>query len=150
MNEIYKVHLKVRWGDLDSNAHMANTAYLNVAADVRLMYFEENGFSGRDFGKIHIGSVVMKDEIKYYKELRLLEDFEVHLLISGISEDGSRFRLHNSFYRQDGKKAASVTTTAGWLDLTVRKLIAPPRSLYEAMERLARTEDFATLPNSLK
>lgn len=148
MQEIYKVHLKVRWGDLDFNGHMANTAYLNAAADARMMYFEENGFSVRNFEKLRIGPVVMKDEIVYYKELCLLEDLEVHHLVSGLSEDGSRFRFRNDFYRPDGKKAASVTTTAGWLDLNKRKLVAPPRDLYDAMQRLVRTEDFETLPNS--
>lgn len=150
MNEIYKVHFKVRWGDLDFNAHMANTAYLNAAADVRMMYFEENGFSARNFEDLRIGPVVMKDEIEYYKELRLLEDLEVHHLISGISEDGSRFRFRNVFYRYDGKKAASVTTTAGWLDLNKRVLVAPPQKLLEAMQRLVKTEDFEILPNSSK
>ena len=148
MSEIYKVHLKVRWGDLDFNAHMANSAYLNVAVDVRMMYFEENNFSVRNFEKLKIGPVVMKDEIIYFKELRLLEEIEVHHLIAGISEDGSRFRFRNIFYRPDGKKAAAVTTTAGWLDLSTRKLIAPPPNLFEAMRRLVKTEDFETLPNS--
>lgn len=148
MDEIYKVNLKVRWGDLDFNAHMANTAYLNAAADVRMMYFEENGFSVRNFENMRIGPVVMKDEIVYYKELRLLEDLEVHQLVAGISEDGSRFRFKNDFYRPDGKKAASVTTTAGWLDLNKRVLVTPPPKLFEAMQRLAKTKDFETLPNS--
>lgn len=148
MKEPYKARLKVRWGDLDSNAHMANTAYLNIAANVRMMYFEENGFSVRNFEKLRIGPVVMKDEIVYFKELRLLEEIEVHHLVSGISEDGSRFRFRNDFYRPDGKKAASVTTTAGWLDLNKRQLVAPPQALFEAMNRLVKTEDFETLPNS--
>ncbi|MFZ5644267.1 MAG: thioesterase family protein [Bacillota bacterium] len=148
MHEIYKVCLKVRWGDLDFNAHMANTAYLNAAADVRMMYFEEHGFSVRNFENLQIGPVVMKDEITYYKELRLLEDIEVHHLVSGISEDGSRFRFQNDFYRSDGKKAASVATTAGWLDLNKRALVAPPPKLFEAMQNLAKTEDFEILPNS--
>jgi len=127
---------------------MANTAYLNTAADVRMMYFEENGFSVRNFENLRIGPVVMKDEIAYYKELRLLEDLEVHQLAAGISEDGSRFRFKNDFYRPDGKKAASVTTTAGWLDLNKRVLVTPPPKLFEAMQRLAKTEDFEILPNS--
>jgi len=148
MVEIYKVLLKVRWGDLDFNAHMANTAYLNAAADVRMMYFEEHGFSVRNFESLQIGPVVIKDEITYYKELRLLEDIEVHHLISGMSEDGSRFRFRNDVYRLDGKKAASVTTTAGWLDLKKRALVTPPQKLFEAMKGLVKTEDFEILPNS--
>jgi len=34
----------VRWGDMDFNAHMKNTAYLDMSGDVRMMYFDEQGF----------------------------------------------------------------------------------------------------------
>jgi acyl-CoA thioester hydrolase len=30
-----------RWGDTDFNAHMRKMAYLDMAADVRMMYYEE-------------------------------------------------------------------------------------------------------------
>lgn len=150
MSEIYKQNFIARWGDMDFNAHMANTAYLNIAADLRMIYFEENGFSMREFERLRIGPVVMKDEIEYYKEVRLLEDIEVHHLVAGVSEDGSRFRFRNVFYNAEGKKVATVTTTAGWLDLTKRVLVAPPPSLFETITRLVRTEDFQTLPNSSK
>jgi hypothetical protein len=32
------------WGTMDFNGHMANTAYLNLAADVRMAFFAEHGF----------------------------------------------------------------------------------------------------------
>ena len=32
------------WGDMDFNAHMRNTAFLDKSADVRMMFFSENGF----------------------------------------------------------------------------------------------------------
>lgn len=150
MSEIYKQYFRARWGDMDFNGHMANTAYLNVAGDVRMMYFEEHGFSMRDFEELNIGPVVMKDEIEYYKELRLLERIEVYYLLAGFSDDGSRFRLRNIFYRSDGKKAAIITTTGGWLDLSQRRLVEAPTRLFDAMMGLARTEDFEILPSSSK
>jgi len=32
------------WGAMDFNGHLANTAYLNLAADVRMAFFAEHGF----------------------------------------------------------------------------------------------------------
>jgi acyl-CoA thioester hydrolase len=29
------------WGDMDFNAHMKNTAFLDKSADVRMMFFSE-------------------------------------------------------------------------------------------------------------
>jgi len=36
------------WGDMDFNSHMRNTAYLDKSGDVRMIFFSENGFSGKD------------------------------------------------------------------------------------------------------
>jgi len=127
---------------MDFNAHMANTAYLDVAGDVRMLYFEDYGFSMREFEKLHIGPVVMKDEIEYFREIRLLEEIEVHLLLAGISEDESRMRIRNIFYNSEGKRAATVTSTVGWMDLQQRALVKPPEKLHQAIMDLARTDDF--------
>jgi acyl-CoA thioester hydrolase len=138
------------WADMDFNAHMKNTAYLDKAVDVRMMFFSENGFPMAEFLKRRFGPVVMKDEVEYFKEVGLLESIIGTLSLTGISEDGSRFMLRNEFSRADGKRCAKITTTAGWLDLSARKLIAPPEALLAALNSLARTADFSVLPSSLK
>lgn len=48
----------VRWGDMGFNAPMLNTAYLDTAVDVRLMYFAGNGFPSSEFGRLRLGPVV--------------------------------------------------------------------------------------------
>ena len=40
---MYTQHLIAGWGDMDFNSHMRNTAYLDKAADVRMMFFASNG-----------------------------------------------------------------------------------------------------------
>ena len=146
---MFKKKFHVRWGDMDFNAHMANTAYLDMSADVRMMYFDEHGFSMREFERRRIGPVVMRDELEYFRELRLLEPVEVTLALAGLSQDASRFIIRNEFFRGDGKLAARVTTFAGWLDLSKRKLTAPPEELFRLLNDLTRTDDFKELPSSL-
>ena len=41
----------------------------------------------------------MKDEIECFREVHLLEEFNVDLAIAGLAEDGSRFILRNGFFR---------------------------------------------------
>ena len=43
------------WGDMDFNAHMRNTAYLDKAVDVRMMFFVACGFSMREFHASRLG-----------------------------------------------------------------------------------------------
>lgn len=138
------------WGDMDFNSHMRNTAYLDKSADMRMLFFAEQGFSADTFAQRRFGPVVRKDEIDYYREFGLLEEVHANLSLAGLSEDGSRFRLRNQFHRADGQLAARVTSLGGWLDLNQRKLIAPPMELLAAMRTLPRTDDYQDLPSSLK
>jgi acyl-CoA thioester hydrolase len=138
------------WGDMDFNSHMRNTAYLDRAADVRMLYFSENGFQMTEFMRLRIGPVIMKDELEYFKEVQLLETLKVALSQAGMAEDGSRFLLRNEIFRNDGKLAARVTSVGGWLDLGSRKLVVPPEGLLKAMLSLPKTEDFQTLTSSVK
>jgi acyl-CoA thioester hydrolase len=65
----------------------------------------------------------MKDEIEYFREVHLLQEFNVDLTIAGLAEDGSRFTVRNGFFRSDGKPLARVASVIGWLDLSARKLV---------------------------
>jgi len=87
---------------------------------------------------------------KYFKEIRLLEELRVTLVIAGLAEDGSRFLMRNEFWRADEKVAAKVTSAGGWLDLTIRKLVAPPEALRAALHSLPPTDDFQILSSSIK
>lgn len=140
----------VAWAQLDSNAHMANTAYLDLVVDVRFMYFAEKGFPPEEFAKRRIGPIVRRDEVDYHRELRLLDPVRVNFLLAGISEDASRFRIVNEVFRDDGKLAARVTSLGGWFDLAARRLVAPPPDLARVLHELDRTPDFAALESSLR
>ncbi len=147
---MYAKVLIAGWGDMDFNSHMRNTAYLDKSADVRMMYFSENGFPMIEFARRRLGPVVMKDEVEYFKEVGLLEPLRVTVSNAGLSEDGSRFLVRNEFFRSDETLAAKVTSAGGWLDLSTRKLVAPPEALLRALQSLARTEDFEVLPSRVR
>jgi acyl-CoA thioester hydrolase len=137
------------WGDMDYNAHMRNTAYLDKAVDVRMMYFAEHGLPMSEFMRLQVGPVVMKDEVEYFREARLLDTLTVRLGLAGLSADGSRMLLRNEFFRGD-TRIARVTSAGGWLDLATRKLIVPPEPLLSVMRALPHAEDFVVLPGSMK
>jgi acyl-CoA thioester hydrolase len=137
--------LHVGWGDLDFNGHMRNTAYLDKAGDVRMMYFAEQGFSMREFERLRFGPVVFRDEVEYFREMKMLEPIRVTLSLAGLSADRRKFRLRNQFFRPDGELAVRLVSSGGWLDLTARKLAVPPEGLGDALGQLVRDEDFLEL-----
>jgi len=138
------------WGDIDFNSHMGNTAYLNKAADMRMMFFSANGFTMDAFVREKLGPVIMKDEIEYYKEIKLLEEFNLTISLKAISDDGSKYILQNDFYLTNGKSAAKVTSTGGWFDLSARKLTQPPKDLLEALFTLPKADSFHILQPSVR
>ena len=140
----------VAWAMLDANAHMANTAYLDACVDVRMMYFASRGFAASEFARLRIGPVVRRDEVDYFRELHLLDPIRVTFALAGISDDASRFKLRNEIYREDGQLAARLTSLGGWFDLNVRKLVAPPDALAEALRALDKTDDFEKLESSVR
>lgn len=148
--ELFSRTIIAGWGDMDFNGHMRNTAYLDKSGDVRMMFFAAHGFPMTEFVRLRIGPVVMKDEVEYFKETHMLEEVTVKFMSAGMSLDGSRFRIRNEFYRHDGKLAARVTSTGGWLDLAGRKLIVPPTDLLNAMRNLLHSDDYIELPSSIK
>jgi len=138
------------WADMDFNAHMRNSAFLDKCSDVRMAYFSDHGFSADEFFRLRIGPVVKKDELEYVREVRLMESLRVTLACAGLAPDCSRFRLRNEIWREDGQLAARVTSIGGWLDLSARKLIVPPRDVAAAMTSMTQTADFEVLPSSIR
>ena len=147
---MFERKLTAGWGDMDFNSHMRNTAYLDKSADVRMMYFSENGFPMAEFHRLRLGPVILCDELEYYREVGLLEEVRVTLEIAELSADGSRFQIQNTFYREDGKRVARVRSKGGWLDLNARKLVAPPEKLLQALQNSPRSDDFQEVPSNLK
>ncbi len=110
---MFEKRLLAGWADTDFNSHMRNTAFLDKSADVRRMFFSANRFPIDEFIRRKIGPVILKDEVEYFKEIRLLEELRVTLAIAGAAEDGSDFLMRNEFWRADGKLAAKVTSAGG-------------------------------------
>jgi len=134
------------WATMDLNGHMANTAYLNLAADVRVAFFAEHGFAPSEFRRLAIGPVVRKDEVEYLREIGLHETVTVTYAVLAMSDDGSRFTVENEIWTAAGERAAVVRSTGGWLDLRTRKLVPPPAELFAVFAKAPRSPDFKPLP----
>lgn len=145
--ETFARTLYAGWGDMDFNGHMRNTAYLDKSADLRMWFFASRGFPMAEFSRLRLGPVVREDRVEYFREIPLLAEFTVDQELAGLSADGARFCLQNSFVRADGKLCARVRSSGGWLDLGARALVVPPAALREAMAALPRTADFQALPD---
>src|SRR5919107_1712443 len=115
---------------MDFNRHMANRAYLDLAANVRMAFSAEHGFPPSEFRRLGFGPVVRKDELEYFREVGLHESVTVTHAVLAMSPDGARFVIENEIWNAAGERAAVVRSTA----------------LLETFNKVPRTPDFTELP----
>ena len=44
-----EIQIRSRWGEIDSNGHMRNVAYLDISANSRMEFFNANGYTLTEF-----------------------------------------------------------------------------------------------------
>ncbi len=144
--ERYAKTFTVRWADCDANGHMRNTAYSEYATEVRLANFADHGFAWERFVEMGVGLVVLREEIDYLREMRLSESLEADYTVLGLSPETARFKLAHDFTKTNGKPAARIVISGGWLDMRTRRLIAPPEPVAAVMRSVPRADAFIELP----
>jgi acyl-CoA thioester hydrolase len=134
----YKKTFDVRWADLDPNFHMRHSAYNDYAAQVRLGYLSENGYTLERFRKENLGPVLFREETKFFKEILPGDVITVDFQVTMASEDGRKWQILHTIYRKDGVKAAEIVVDGAWMDTKLRKVVAAPKDLLAMMEALHR------------
>jgi len=146
----YKVTFKTRWADFDPNNHMRHTAYNDYAAESRVRFFNDNGFSLSEFHHQNIGPVLFSENTQFYREINLSEDLTVELFVKGLSENGARFKFQHKIFKENGVLAAEIEIYGAWLDLKKRKLTVPPTQIITTFNSLEKSEIFEIIPISKK
>ncbi|MCC2545223.1 thioesterase family protein [Hymenobacter sp. BT175] len=141
----YSKTFTVRWADLDPNVHMRHSAYTDYAAQVRLEFLADHGLPMKRLAELALGPILFREDTRFLKEIGISEAIRVTGELGGLNEDGSRWRIIHTIYKQDGRVAATVTVDGAWLDLRTRKLTVPPAEAVEAMHALQRHESYADI-----
>lgn len=136
--------------DFDFDERFRGAACIDRAKDVRLMFFAEHGFSVDVFRKQRLTPLLLKERLDYTRDIAVLEEIKVSLSLAGLAPDGTRYTLRCEFVRADGKVAARVSSTGGWLDANLQKLTTPPPQLITALKELPMSSDYQTLLSALK
>lgn len=146
----FEIRLEVRWDDLDANRHVRNTAFSEYASNARFHLLVAHGFDQARLEQLKFGPVMMREDIRYRRELFFGDVVTVRVHAAGLSADSSHWRVFQEVLRADGKEAATLLVQGGWIHLDQRKLVAPPEVLAAVLLSLPRTADFEELPSLLK
>lgn len=146
----YSKTFTVRWADMDPNVHMRHSAYTDYAAQVRLDFLADQGFTMQHFAELNIGPILFREDTRFLKEIHMSETIRVTAELGGLSADGSRWRIIHTIYKSDGREAATVTVDGAWLDLRLRKLTLPPPELTAAFTGITRHATYTDIVREKK
>lgn len=136
---MFEKRLVAGWGDIDFKSHTRNAAVLDKSADVRMMFFSENGLSLDEFIRRKIGPVILKDEVEYFKEIRLWKRFQQeagHSLPRGSTRPDSKeiAKTRRLSLRAPVRHAVATTASVFWSHL-IRRCFR----LRNCLQRMAKT-----------
>ncbi len=123
----FQVTFATKWSDFDPNRHMRHTAYNDYAAEVRIRYFAAQNFSIEKFTKHDIGPILFTEETSFRKEIHLGENITVNMKLAALSVNNERWKIIHEVFNEAGKLSAVIKVHGAWIDLTKRKLTAPPK-----------------------
>lgn len=138
----FSVTFSTKWADFDPNRHMRHTAYNDYAAETRVRYFKDQGFSIEDFTKHNIGPILFKEETSYRKEIHLGENITVNFKVYGLSKNNERWKIVHQIFNEKGELSAIIKVYGAWIDLMKRKLAIPPKETQSLFANAERTDDF--------
>lgn len=136
---------QIMWAQVDPNGHLRHSAYYDLAAQVRVNAFSEHNLSIKDLLRLGVGPILFREEAKFFKELSLNEIVKVDLKMKKARNDGYKWSIIHSFYKDEDMLAATVTVDGAWMDLQQRKVTVPPKEIVRAFEAFPKTEDFEVI-----
>lgn len=138
----FEISFPTIWANFDANAHMRHTAYNDYAAEVRSRFFASHGFSLGDFVKHNIGPILFSENTKFYREILIGEDIKANLILIGASKKFERFKFKHQIIKENEVLAAEIEIYGAWIDLTKRKLTAPPEEMINIFKLLKKPSNF--------
>jgi len=140
-----KIKFKTIWANFDPNRHMRHSAYSDYAAEVRVRFFDAHNLSLEDFARLHIGPILFKEEITFYKEIRIGADIEVDMVLTAASPGFERWEFTHHIFNENNQLSAVVKVYGAWIDLQKRKLTGLPPEVRDILKTIPKSDDFKYL-----
>lgn len=146
MIEEHIFYFSVLWSQIDGNMHMRHSAYADVTAQARMVLLENIGLDAKTLQKLKIGPILMREDLKYMREVGLNERISVISYLTKANGDASKYSFRHEIIRSDQKKAAVVDVEGRWINTELRKLTKLPDVFIEKVLKFKRSEDFEIIP----
>jgi acyl-CoA thioester hydrolase len=145
LNEYSKTY-EIRFSDIDANRHVNHAVYIDAAGDLRYRFFAEHGFPPERFHELGISPVYTAISTQFLREVRMGETVTITFALTGLSPQGSRWKVHHDILKSNGKKAVMIDVEGLIIDLASRRAVAPIPELLDVFHLCPRAQDFEVMP----
>lgn len=143
--EIFTVNFTTKWADFDANMHMRHTAYNDYAAEARLRYFQEQGWTMHRLAQSGVGPILFKEETSFLKEIRIGTDISATLELEAASENFERWKFKHLIFNDKKEVSAEIFVLGAWIDLQKRKLAVPPQGVIDFGKKMPKSSNFTEI-----
>ena len=138
----FEKEIEIRWSDCDPNMHVRHSAYYEYGAHIRIKFFEACGYFAHTMSEMNIGPILFKEECNFIREIRPDETIRINLLKGDVSDDASRWTLHHELFNKNDEKTSQITVRGAWMNLSERRLTAPPNDLAQKFHALSEGKNY--------
>ncbi len=127
---VHRMHMPIRWGDMDAMGHVNNTVYFRYLEQARIAWFEALDCPPDPVGT---GPVIINAHCTFLKQLRYPGDIEVTTYVGDFGR--SSFQTLHQIRRVDSPEvlAAEGGSKVVWVDQRVEKSSPLPPEMRERL-----------------
>ena len=131
MAEPFRVRIRVRGYELDTQGHLNQAVYLQYGEHARWELLRAAGVTQEALIASGVGPVALESTVRYLRELRGGDDVDVSCeFVWGADKV---FHIRQDYRRPDQVQVAELTGVAGILDLNTRRLVKDPREPFRKL-----------------
>jgi acyl-CoA thioester hydrolase len=119
----FEYKMQILESHLDSFGHVNNAVYLQLYERARWDFITKNGYGLTEIHELKQGPVILDVHCRFKREMINRE----WITIQSQSENwvGKIGKIHQKMIKEDGSVASEATFTIGFMDLNLRKMVAP-------------------------
>ena len=133
---------QILWAQVDANRHLRHSAYADFAAQARSNMLNQFGLTTEAFEKHKIGPILFREELRYFREVRINEFVRVDVQVSAFNFQNGRFSITHQLYKSDNVLAATIDIDGAWLNLETRKLCNIPSDWFIIFAQLPKSKEY--------
>jgi acyl-CoA thioester hydrolase len=138
----FKMKMQIRWSDFDPIFHVRHSVYHDWGAFIRVEFLNKCGLTADVMQQLKFGPILFREECIFRREIRSGDEVEMNVELLKAKRDFSKWSFRHEIIKNGDTVAAILNVDGAWLDISIRKLAAPPDKVLEVFDKIPRAKEF--------